>query len=235
MAANLYSFMDKNILLITQNNIRSGKLTALIPEFYNLKSVVENNDWHHKENVFDHTLSVLKNLDKTLLNLNKGTKQFLNEKVGTINRKNLLRVATLFHDIAKKETLVKNINSTLCPNHESKGSLKTKEILKRFNLSDKENKFILSIVKNHGLIHRILPPENQNFRKEFANFKKRFFHNIYSELILLAFADTAGSYLKKTHPAEFKSRISFYKKEINNLPPNPASSVRIFANRHRQQ
>jgi hypothetical protein len=109
--------------------------------------------------------------------------------------------------------------STLCPSHEDKGSIKAKTILKRFKLSDKELKFVLSIVKNHGLIHKILPPENQNFQKEFMSFKKRFFHNIYPELILLAFADTAGSYLIKTHLAEFKSRISFYKKEIKNLPP----------------
>ncbi len=62
-----------------------------------------------------------------------------------------------------------------------------------------------------------MPPENQNFQKEFVIFKKRFFHNIYPELILLAFADTFKSYLIKTHSTEFKSRIYFYKKEIENL------------------
>ncbi len=225
--------MDKSISLITKTNIKSGKLATLIPEFYNLKSVVENNDWHHKENVFDHTLSVLDNLEKALLNLNEETKQFLDKKVGSISRKNLLKIATLFHDIAKKETIVKNNNFTLCPNHENKGSIKAKEILKHFKLSDKELKFILNIVKNHGLIHKILPPENQNFQKEFASFNKSFFHNIYPELILLAFVDTAGSYLKKTRPAEFKSRISFYKKEIKNLPPKKnlkPRSVTLYVN-----
>lgn len=197
--------MDKNIslLILNKTNIKSGKLISLIPEFYELKNVVENNDWHHKENVFDYTLSVFDNLEKAFRNLNKKTEQFLNKKIDNRTRKNLLKVAALFHDIAKKETLVDNKNSTLCPSHEDKGLIKAKTILKRFKLSDKELKFILSIVKNHGLIHKILPPDNQNFKKEFVSFKKRFFHNIYPELILLAFADTVGSYLIKTHPTEF--------------------------------
>lgn len=209
--------MDRNISLLSKANIKSGKLISLIPEFYELKNVVENNDWHHKENVFVHTISVLDNLKKALRDLNKETEQFLNKKIDNITRKDLLKTAALFHDIAKSETLINSNGSTLCPGHEGRGSIKAKTILRRFKLSDKELKFILSIVKNHGLIHKILSPENKNLQKEFANFNKRFFHSIYPELILLAFADTKGSYLIKTHPIEFKSRISFYRKEIKNL------------------
>ncbi len=209
--------MNKNVRVLNKTNIKSGKLINLIPEFYELKNIVENNDWHCQENAFDHTLSVLDNLEKVLHKLNKETKQFLNEKIGNSTRKELLKIAALFHDIAKKETIVNDNGLTLCPRHEAKGSIKAKSILKRFQLSDNDLKFVLSIVKNHGLIHKILRPENRNFQKELASFKKSFFHHIYPELILLAFADTAGSYLIKTHPQEFKSRISFYKKEIKNL------------------
>lgn len=210
--------MDKKISLLSKTNIRSGKSANLMPEFYELKNIVENNGWHYKENVFDHTLSVLDNLEKTLRNLNKKTKQFLNKKVDSITRKNLLKVAALFHDIAKKETIIGNRQSTFCPDHEGKSSIKAKIILRRFKLSNKELKFVLDIVKSHGLIHRILLPDNQNFQNEFVSFKKRFSYSIYPELILLAFVDTAGSYLIKTNPQEFKYRISFYKKEIKNLP-----------------
>lgn len=211
--------MNKNISILTKTNIKSGKLATQIPELYDLKRVVENNDWHYKENVFDHTLSVLDHLEKTLLNLNKKAKQYLDKKIDSVSRKNLLIIATVFHDIAKKETIVKSNNLTFCPDHENKGSIKAGEILKDFELSDKELKFILNIIKNHGLLHNILPTENKSFIKKFSSFKKQFSHNIYTELILFAFADTAVSYLKITNPAEFKSRISFYKKEIKNLPP----------------
>jgi len=211
--------MDNAISLLSDSNIKSGQLADLVPEFYELKNVVENNDWHHKENIFDHTLSVLENLEKILRTLNKETKQFLDSRIDHISRRELLKVATLFHDIAKKETFSNNNGYTLCPDHEDEGSIKARRILKRFMLSNKELEFVLQIVRHHGIIHRILALDNGDFKKKYASFKKRFSRNIYPELILLAFADTAGSYLKKTHPAEFKSRIVFYKKEIENLPP----------------
>jgi hypothetical protein len=85
--------MDKNISLLSKTDIKSGKLVNLIPEFYELKNVVENNDWHHKENVFDHTLSVLDSLGKTLRNLNKETGQFLDKKIDGSTRKYLLKIA----------------------------------------------------------------------------------------------------------------------------------------------
>ncbi len=213
--------MNNNILLLNKANIKSGKLLSLIPEFYELKNVVENSKWHNKESVFDHTLSVLNDLEKILLNLNKGIKEFLNKKIdsNTSTRKDLLKISVLFHDIAKTETIVNNDDgSTLCPDHEEKGSIKTKKILKRFKLSNKEIEFVSNIVKNHYLIHGILTPLNQNFQKEFVNFKERFINSMYWELILLGFADTIGSYLVETYPDEFKSRISFYKKEIKKMP-----------------
>ncbi len=225
--------MNKNILLLlNKNNLKTGKLADLIPEFYELKNVVENNDWHNKETVFKHTLSVLDNLEKIIRNLDNKAKQTLNKKIGLNTRGDLLRVATLFHDIAKKETIVDKKGTTFCLNHEDKGSIKAKKILKRFHLSSQEIKFILKIVKNHGLIHKILPPENQNFQKESISFKKKFFHNIYPELILLAFADTIGSYLIKSRPTEFKSRISFYRKEIKNLPPKEKLKLSLVRQVH---
>lgn len=209
--------MLKNISLLNKTNIKSGKLIDLIPEFYELKNVVENNDWHHKESVFDHTLSVLDNLEKAFRDLSKETKRFLNKKIDNNTRKNLLKIATLFHDIAKKETIISNNGSTSCLGHENKGPIKAKTILKRFKLSDKELKFILSIVKNHDSINKILPPDGQNFQKELASLKKIFFYNIYPELLLLAFSDTVESYLAETRPTEYKSRISFFKKELEEL------------------
>lgn len=207
----------ENISILNRKNIKSGKLAKLIPEFYELKKVVENNDWHHKENVFDHTLSVLNNLEKALRNLNKKTEQFLNKKIDSSTRKNLLKVATLLHDIAKKETIINLNGVSRCPSHEQKGNKKAEKILRRFNFSKKEFKIITDIVRNHGLIHDIIAPDNKNFQKEYKNFKKKF-SNIYLEFILMAFADTIGSYLKKTKPVEFRHRISFYENELKNLP-----------------
>ena len=204
-----------------------------------MKEIVENSPWHDEEPVFDHTLSVLGNLEKIIRNSKKEIKLVLNKIIDRNSRKDLLRLAALLHDIGKKEKMV-DLGAGVrgAPGHEQKGGQKVGKILKRFNFSQKESKIIIDIVRNHGVIHDIIGLgckdfqkgvgkehslthavvglENKNFQKEYKNFKKKF-SNIYLELILLAFADTIGSYLKKTKPAEFRHRINFYKKELNNL------------------
>ncbi|MCK4520383.1 HD domain-containing protein [Candidatus Parcubacteria bacterium] len=208
-----------DISLLNKNNIKKGRLIDLMPEFYELKELVESNYWHNKETVFNHILSVLDNLEKIIRNLREETKQVLNEIVEKKSRKDLLRVAALFHDIGKKETMIDFNGFMDFPGHEQKGAEKAVKILKRFNLSKKESKIVADIIKNHSLAHEIITPENSNFQKEYKNFRKKFLDSIYLELILLAFADTIGSYLKKTKPTVFRYKIDFYKKELKNLPP----------------
>jgi len=221
---------------ITIEKIKNRKFEKLIPEFYKLKGVVENNPWHNKEPVFNHTLSVLGNLGKIISNSNKGVKKALAKIVDINSRRNLLNLAALLHDIGKAETITDLGNEVrLCPGHERKGAKKIEKILKRFNLSQKESKIIRDIIGNHGVMHDIIglgykdfqknagkehnlthsltKLENKNFQEEYKNLKNKF-SDIYLELILLAFADTITSYLKKTEPAEFRHRINFYKKEL---------------------
>jgi len=228
-----------DISILNKRNIKTGKLTKLIPEFYELKKVVENNLWHNEESVFDHTLSVLDNLEKIIRNSKKEIKEILIQIVDRNSRKNLLEVAALLHDIGKKETIISFNDVKKCPGHEKKGAKKAEKILRRFALSKKEFKIITDIIRNHGVIHDIIGLgnigfqkditkehslthavvglENKNFQEEYKNFQKKF-SNIYLELILLVFADTIGSYLKKTKPTEFRHRINFYKKELKNFP-----------------
>ncbi|MBU2540235.1 HD domain-containing protein [Patescibacteria group bacterium] len=209
--------MGKNIASLNKANILSGKLFNLVPEFYELKNVIETNDWHPDISVFDHTLSVLKNLEKTLLVLGGNIKKTLNQKIDTNTRKILLKVATIFHDIVKKETLIDDNGITDCPGHDKMSVIKAEKILKRFNLSDKEMKFVLDILEYHHEFHKLLAPENQNFQKDFVILKNKFTNYIYPELVLLAFADTIDSNIRKTKPKEYRNRINFYKKEIEKL------------------
>lgn len=47
---------------ITISNLESGKLKGELPEFYELKKVTENNNWHNNESTFNHTIQLLKNV-----------------------------------------------------------------------------------------------------------------------------------------------------------------------------
>jgi len=142
---------------ITIKKIKNKELKGLIPEFYELEEIVENNPWHNKESVFNHTVSVLDNLEKIIRESKKEIKQNLNEVVDKNSRKSLLYTAALLHDIGKKETIADLGNRVKgCPGHEKKGAQKTERILKRFNLSSREFKIIRDIVRNHGVIHDII-------------------------------------------------------------------------------
>ncbi|MDP2670177.1 MAG: HD domain-containing protein [bacterium] len=200
---------------ISIEKLRNGQFQNELPEFFELKSFIENNGWHNNDSVFNHTLAVLAELEKLLSDINDKINSYLNENIDTHTRKELLFLGTLFHDIAKSDVLVKNGDSTSCPKHEEIGSEKVKSILDRFDLSDREKAIVVNIVKHHGEIHVILDPNNDKIDEQFNKFKSER-HDIFMELILLAMADTLGSQLKDNDPNNFKFRIEFYKRIIDN-------------------
>jgi len=204
----------KTSTILNIGKIRNGEFSDLIPEFYELKDVIENNDWHNNDSVFDHTLNVLEKLEELLKDVKDKISDYLNQKITNYTRKDLLFLAALFHDIAKKETLVKNNDITSCLKHEEVGAIKVKEILSQFDLSEVEKDLVVQIVKYHGVVHLIIEPNNEKLDEEFAKFRISY-SNIFLELILLAMTDTLGSQLSENKPEEFNFRINFFKKVLN--------------------
>ncbi|MFC1701002.1 HD domain-containing protein [Patescibacteria group bacterium] len=201
---------------INIEKLRNNQFQDELPEFFELKNYVENNSWHNNDSVFNHTLTVLTELEKLLRDINNKINSYLNQKIENYTKRDLLFLGTLFHDIAKSDTFVKTDNSTTCKNHEELGSEKVAKILDRFDLSNQEKAIIIDIVKFHGDIHIILSPNNKNIDEQYQEFKTKR-HEIFMELILLAMADTLGSQLKDNNSEDFKFRIDFYKKIINDF------------------
>jgi len=196
---------------ISIEKLKNNQFQKKLPEFFKLKNVIENNDWHNNDSVFNHTLAVLEELEKLLKTTNNKINTYLNEKVDNYSKKDLLFLATLFHDIAKNDSLIKTDDSTSCPKHEELGSEKVKPILNRFDLSDREKNIVVKIIRYHGEIHIILEPKNNKLNEQYKNFKSKR-RDIFIELILLAMADTLGGQQKDNNPKEFNLRINFYKK-----------------------
>ncbi|MBI4993691.1 HD domain-containing protein [Candidatus Wolfebacteria bacterium] len=206
------------ISTITIKKLKNNKFINALPELYELKNVIENNLWHNNDSVFDHTIAVLEKLEMLFKKTNDNINSYLNQIVNKNTKKQLLFLGTVLHDIAKKETIINKNSITTCPRHEQKGAVKAQKILRRFNLSQKEIHYITNLIKHHGLIHCLLDDvNNQNFQAQFNNFMKKFFKNIYPELMLLGLADTAVNYLKITNPKEFQLRIKFYQRELNKI------------------
>lgn len=205
--------MKYQLSLISRKKIKNCELIKIVPEFYELKDIFENNDWHKNQSVFDHTLSVLEELEKLFKQVNKKVSLYLDQKVIKYRRKDLLFIAAVFHDIAKKETILKKHRLTSCPGHEKQGARKLNRILSRFIISGKEKKLIVEMVANHGLLALIVNSHNNKINKEFLNFKRKY-SAIFLELVLLVMADILGSNLGNNQPDEFHFRIDFFEKLI---------------------
>lgn len=199
---------------LTIEKIKNREFEKLIPELYELVEIIENNPWHNNDNVLNHTISVLVELEQLLQRLNDRIKVYLEKKINTHSRKELLFLVTLFHDIGKKKTYKREKDITRCPGHEEEGAVKLKTIIPRFDLSESEKKFVVEIVRNHGIIHEILNYPEENPEKKTEEFKEKY-SDIFLEIILLAIADMLASQLRDNNSEDFKFRIGFLNKIIN--------------------
>ena len=108
----------------------SGLLFQFFPEFVELKGV-EQREIHHHKDVFFHTLQVLDNVARTSQNLN-------------------LRLAALFHDIAKPKTKrFKPKTGWTFHGHEVVGERMSASILHRLKYANDTINYVRKIVRLH--------------------------------------------------------------------------------------
>lgn len=196
---------------ITIDRLKTGMLKKELPEFYDLRRVVEKNAWHDKEMTFNHTLAVLSELETLLAKYNNA---YLNESTGNCKRKDLVFLAALLHDLGKPDAyLINEDDTTSFPEHEKIGAQKAAAVLKRFDLLDWEVKAICDMIRYHGAIHDMINPKDAELDKKLAEFRQEH-KGIFFELMLLCFADTLASNLKLSRPADFQFRIAFYQKAL---------------------
>jgi hypothetical protein len=201
--------------ILDVEKIRRGEFIKQIPEFYELKDIIENNDWHDNDSVFNHTLTVLGKLEKILKDVKGEILDYLDRKVSGYTRRELLSLAVLLHDVAKKETIIKKNAKTSCPNHEEKSAIKANRILSRFDLSEKEKELIIRLIKHHDTIHLILKMDTAKRDREFDKFKKEH-SGLFWEVALLGMADTLGCQPKGRAADEVNCRLKFYRKLLFN-------------------
>jgi poly(A) polymerase len=141
-----------------------GLLTELVPELVDLKGVEQPRE--HQWDVFNHSIKVVKAVDFIL---RKGGWQYTSEKVldcvpwstelsnyfalkvsSGSNRRLLLKLAALLHDIAKPQTKIVNAQGrTRFFGHPKQGAPIAATILERIRFSTKEVKLIAAIVHYH--------------------------------------------------------------------------------------
>lgn len=205
-----------DISSITSKLLRDKAFFVLFPEYYELASVTENSLWHNNQNVLDHVIGVYAGLETILeftdleVGQKDALKKYLSEVIGNQTRQNILKVATLLHDIAKTDVFVKKPDGTAgCPGHDLIAAARVKNFAERFDLDSKAESNVEQIVRYHGFISEILNLmiANQDKEKYFRIFNETV-NDVAVELTLLMHADLLGCDLEKGDKKGYNDRIT---------------------------
>ncbi len=160
-----------------------GLLTALIPELADTKGVEQPRE--HQWDVFNHSVKAVDAVDFILRKegwqyagneildfvlWSVELAQYFDLKVsGSSNRRHLLKLAALLHDIAKPQTkMINDKGRTRFHGHPKQGAPIAAAILERLRFSNKESKLVAAVVHNHlrpvQTSHSELPSDRAVYR-----------------------------------------------------------------------
>lgn len=205
-----------DISKVTSSALKAREFEKLFPEYYALASCTENSLWHDHQNVLDHVIGVFEGLEAVLKFEDQDEKNtsklqdHLAEMIGSKSRLEVLKVATLLHDIAKVDTLVARPDGTAgCPGHELIAAGRVGSFAGKFDLDSTDQEYVERIVRYHGFISEILNLIIANDSKDkYLTILKETVGDVVIELILLMRADLLGSDLQKADTAGFDERMS---------------------------
>ncbi len=123
----------------------TGMLKIILPEINSLVGYTPRCNNHNKD-IFEHTLRVLDN---------------------TLNDNNLiLRIAALFHDVGKLNTL-KELDNGHCyfPGHSEEGAIMSKDILSRLRFDNKTINKVCAIIHDHLVLYVDVMPSDYEIKK----------------------------------------------------------------------
>jgi len=197
----------------TIKDLREDKYLNDLPDFYDLKNVVEISAWHNNQTVFDHVVLVYENLLKSLdgsflpEDFQEKFKLMLGKRVGTKDVCELLKIATLFHDISKNNcTLVHANGTTSSPGHEIIGSAESYKFSAKFELNTEQSIFVSEIIKYHGFAYDIL---FHVIRTKKVDYYFEIFKKVLADfslpVLVLFYSDLLGSDYKSNNISGFEN------------------------------
>jgi UTP:GlnB (protein PII) uridylyltransferase len=199
---------------VTSQKLRNREYEDVLPEYYLLENFVENNLWHDHQSVLDHVIAVYAGLEKVLEfeDLSDEEKEkiilYLNKKDNSHTRLELMKIASLLHDIAKSKVMIEIDGRVSCPGHELVGASMVKDFAERFGLNKEEESLVERMVRYHGLIaemlnYIVITKDKEKYLKVFVDAVG----DISLELVLMMHSDILGSDLEKQSKKDFDDRI----------------------------
>lgn len=168
-----------------------GILKQLLPEIDSLSGIEQNKEFHAEGDVWEHTLLVVDEASKLK---NKSSDPLL------------FMYASLLHDIGKiYVTKQASDGRIMSHNHDIVGSERFEETLRKMETSNKMNKQISYLIKNHMKAHRLLEMKQYKVKKLMVE------GNI-KDLLLLNLADEKGriseKYSSDNANKEYKEKLN---------------------------
>lgn len=201
----------------TSEAIVNNDFIDTLPEYYRLRDVIESQGWHDNQTVFDHSIESAKALETIvgfdyLQDQDKETLvDYLGGRLESHTRLDLLRLATLLHDIGKLVSLQRNAEgSTNSPSHGIIGEWVAKPIVDRFAISDAEKDFVLGLVSDHLVPSDLIEMSINNGTTPDEVVELLYANRPTStvELLLLGYADWLGCDVRESIRDEREKRIS---------------------------
>ena len=186
---------------LSSTSLLDGVFENELPEYYALRSIVENNAWHDNQDVFSHSVKVFEGLELVLKGgmFSESTRVALRKRLDTMvddfSREDLLKIATLLHDISKLDTLfIHEDGSMSCPGHEFLSAAWVDRFADRFGLSGESLSAVEFLVSRHGFVGQMMGSIYEHGHPD--HFSKIFFAGAKDwgvELLLFMHADAHGS------------------------------------------
>jgi len=154
-------FRVSNILTHIEAMDKTGLLSAIFPEIEALKNCDQN--YYHHTTVWGHSLEALKAYENLLTQVKSLFKTTADQLMDFLNQDDhiaLIKMACLFHDIAKPST--RNVdaetNRITFFKHDKAGRNEIEIICDRLRLSKKNSLFLCTLVEEHLHIRDLLKP-----------------------------------------------------------------------------
>ncbi len=190
---------------------KSGELAKAVPHFDLIKNVIERDSFHNNDSVYNHSLNVALNVNRTVGH-SDFLKKYFERPVKNSTRLELITAAAFFHDIGKVSTYKITDGITSCKGHEELGFSLVSGYLKKVEGDEEEKRIIAEIVRLHAVFYPYLEPDNQNIEKDFLRLEKEL--ELYPELLLFCSSDIRGSQLRDNDLQLYKFKDSFLSEKL---------------------
>jgi len=213
----------KNIYPLIEQMDQTGLLSAVFPEIESLKTCCQNT--YHHTHVWGHSLETLKAFEQLLTQLDALLVTTSDQVCSYLNQgdnMSMMKLACLFHDIAKPITWKKNPETHYISfhRHDKLGKNEIEKICDRLRLSKKNAAFVCQLVEEHLHIRDLLNPTTR--RNTLLKSCRKLGETMIA-ITLLSIADklaTRGIQSQETDRSAYQEKaIAFIESFYNDIQP----------------